>query len=151
MTAPKTAVRPTDPLVIIAGIRQFGLAPDGSDLRDLESALRAAPARCDVQNVDALCISEADNMLLRSAMKEACDLLMERTHGNPARSASHNARLRLERALALPSANRGCNHVWWQTDPASRVCTCERCGASDYGDNDLPLPLSSTHHRSEDS
>ncbi len=30
-----------DPLVILAGIKQFGLAPDGSDLRDLETAIRA--------------------------------------------------------------------------------------------------------------
>lgn len=29
----------TDPAVIIAGIRQFGLAPDGSDLRDLAAAV----------------------------------------------------------------------------------------------------------------
>lgn len=29
----------TDPLTIIAGIKQFGLASDGSDLRDLEAAL----------------------------------------------------------------------------------------------------------------
>jgi len=36
-------ISPQDPLAIIAGIRQFGLAPDGSDLRDLEVALvRAA-------------------------------------------------------------------------------------------------------------
>lgn len=31
-----------DPLVIIAGIRQFGLAPDGTDLRDLESTFSLA-------------------------------------------------------------------------------------------------------------
>jgi len=36
---------------------------------------------------------------LRAAMHEACDLLAERTHGNSARSAGHNARLRLETAL----------------------------------------------------
>lgn len=36
---------------------------------------------------------------LRTAMQEACDLLAERTHGSPARSAGHNARLRLEAAL----------------------------------------------------
>lgn len=30
---------PSDPKIIIAGIRQFGLAPDGSDLRDLEAAI----------------------------------------------------------------------------------------------------------------
>lgn len=46
-TAPTgDAVRATDPTTIIAGIRQFGLAADGSDLRDLEAALaslRAAP------------------------------------------------------------------------------------------------------------
>lgn len=34
-------VSPSDPLVIINGIRQFGLAADGSDLRDLEVAIRA--------------------------------------------------------------------------------------------------------------
>ena len=32
-------IRPSDPMFIIAGIRQFGLAADGSDLRDLEAAL----------------------------------------------------------------------------------------------------------------
>lgn len=32
-------IRLTDPAIIIAGIRQFGLAPDGSDLRDLEAAI----------------------------------------------------------------------------------------------------------------
>lgn len=30
-----------DPATIIAGIRQFGLAPDGSDLRDLEAVYEA--------------------------------------------------------------------------------------------------------------
>jgi hypothetical protein len=37
----------------------------------------------------------------RDAMREACDLLAERTHGNPARSPGHNARLCLESALSL--------------------------------------------------
>lgn len=32
-------ISPSDPRVIIAGIRQFGLAADGSDLRELEAAL----------------------------------------------------------------------------------------------------------------
>lgn len=40
-SSPET-IRPSDPLVIIAGIRRFGLAPDGADLRDLEAALRAS-------------------------------------------------------------------------------------------------------------
>lgn len=31
-------ISPSDPSVIIAGIRRFGLAADGSDLRDLEAA-----------------------------------------------------------------------------------------------------------------
>lgn len=38
------------------------------------------------------------------AMREACDLLAERKHGNNARSPGHNARLILEHALAAPSA-----------------------------------------------
>lgn len=33
------ALSPSDPVLILAGIRQFGLAPDGTDLRDLETAL----------------------------------------------------------------------------------------------------------------
>ena len=37
------------------------------------------------------------------AMREACDLLAERIHGNPARSAGHNARLCLESALKAAS------------------------------------------------
>lgn len=40
-----STIRPTDPKVIIAGIRQFGLAADGSDLRDLEAAIERADAR----------------------------------------------------------------------------------------------------------
>lgn len=36
---------------------------------------------------------------LRDAVLEACDLLAERTHGSPARSPAHNARLMLEGAL----------------------------------------------------
>lgn len=37
-------IAPRDPLTIIAGIRQFGLAPDGADLRDLEAAICSIPA-----------------------------------------------------------------------------------------------------------
>ncbi len=40
------------------------------------------------------------NLLLRVTMQEACDLLSERTQGSPARSAGHNARVRLESGLA---------------------------------------------------
>jgi hypothetical protein len=50
-----------------------------------------------------LCHDGANEILrLRGAIKEACDLLAERTHGNPARSAGHNARLCLEGALRIP-------------------------------------------------
>lgn len=40
--------------------------------------------------------------LIRAAMalEEARDLLLERKHGNPARSAGHNARLTIESALS---------------------------------------------------
>lgn len=41
----------------------------------------------------------AENTRLRNRIREACDLLAERTHGNPARSPGHNARLHLEEAL----------------------------------------------------
>lgn len=36
---------------------------------------------------------------MREAVGEAVDLLLEKTHGNPARSAGHNARLALQAAL----------------------------------------------------
>lgn len=39
MTTKAQGLSASDPRVIIAGIRQFGLASDGSDLRDLEAAL----------------------------------------------------------------------------------------------------------------
>ncbi len=37
---------------------------------------------------------------LVTAVREACDLLAERTYGNGARSPGHNARVRLESVLA---------------------------------------------------
>lgn len=41
-----------------------------------------------------------NNERLRKAIVDACDMLAERTYGNPARSAGHNARLILETAAA---------------------------------------------------
>lgn len=41
----------------------------------------------------------AERDRLREAIIEACDLLMERTKGNGARSPAHNARLCLEQAI----------------------------------------------------
>lgn len=38
----------SDPSVILAGIKQFGLAPDGSDLRDLATALASLREERDV-------------------------------------------------------------------------------------------------------
>lgn len=42
---------------------------------------------------------EGKVQLLSEAIRQACDLLAERTHGSPARSPAHNARLVLEAAL----------------------------------------------------
>ncbi|RJO75460.1 MAG: hypothetical protein C4523_00060 [Myxococcales bacterium] len=39
MTEEGEAVSPSDALVILSGIKQFGLAADGSDLRDLTIAV----------------------------------------------------------------------------------------------------------------
>jgi len=51
--------------------------------------------------VNDACSQAADEIeRLRAAMKEACDLLAERAYGSPARSPAHNARLRLEAAMA---------------------------------------------------
>ena len=48
---------------------------------------------------DALSASRERIEALEGAIRQACDLLAERTHGSPARSAGHNARLQLEAAL----------------------------------------------------
>lgn len=42
---------------------------------------------------------------LRRLLGEARDLLMERTHGNPARSAAYNARLSIESAIAYADSD----------------------------------------------
>lgn len=58
---------------------------------------------------DQLCIVAADLSVLRTAVREACALLSERTYGSPARSPGHNARLVLERGLKMapePSVKR---------------------------------------------
>jgi hypothetical protein len=44
---------------------------------------------------------------LHIAIKEACDLLAERTYGNEARSPGHNARLKLEAAVSSVSRPQG--------------------------------------------
>jgi hypothetical protein len=61
--------------------------------------------------VTKLAVSEKSRWLavreierLRAAMNDTCDLLAERTHASPARSAGHNARLRLEAALEQNAA-----------------------------------------------
>ena len=52
--------------------------------------------------------ADADRVrTLETAMKTACNLLAERTHGNPARSPGHNARLELEAALKSTGAKEG--------------------------------------------
>lgn len=68
-------ISPSDVRTIIAGIRRFGLAPDGSDLRDLESAfarLAAAPAQPPVSEeelaeaLDDACLDLHRRGLIRS-------------------------------------------------------------------------------------
>ncbi len=59
---PAQPISVQDPLMIIAGIKQFGLAPDGSDLRDLEAAierLAANPAQVTDDALDSLSPEES--------------------------------------------------------------------------------------------
>ena len=58
------------------------------------AAVNALPALLD--EVEGL---REDRDRMRGGIVEACDLLMERTHGSPARSPSHNARLKLHALL----------------------------------------------------
>jgi hypothetical protein len=55
-------IKPADPLTIIAGIRQFGLAADGSDLRDLEAAIGRISARAT--------LTKAQKDLLSAAVRD---------------------------------------------------------------------------------
>lgn len=56
---------------------------------------------------------EGQAQRLSEAIRQACDLLAERSYGSPARSPAHNARLVLEAALAhaTPTAQEG-EPVW---------------------------------------
>lgn len=55
----------------------------------------------------ALSILQQENERLRGVIQEAVDLLLERIHHNPARSAAHNARLTLQAALQAPQSQGG--------------------------------------------
>lgn len=78
----------------------------------LRAALAAKDAELDLVRKDAAAgwkeVMELTGELakLRVVLQEACDLLAERTHGSAARSPGHNARVRLESALA-PTAGQG--------------------------------------------
>ena len=61
------------------------------------------------------------------ALREACDLLAERTYGSPARSPGHNARLTLEAALSSQGRREG------EQDSSSRSQPCG-VGPSDLTD-----------------
>lgn len=93
--------------------------------KELRAALRSAPVSAPVQSAIDL-IDDYDRHgsidhgiafelkrklsslavpavgVTREAIQEACDLLAERKHGNPARSPGHNARLLLESLLRPP-------------------------------------------------
>jgi hypothetical protein len=97
------------------GIIDIGLTPEARDL--IVAALRTFATAQGQPNsaLDALCVVETDLDRLRTAAKEACDLLAERKHGSPARSPGHNARRLLECTLStLASAERS------YPDPESR-------------------------------
>lgn len=62
--------------------------------------------RSDISNYAAATTeANAEINRLRSVMVDACDLLAERKHANPARSAAHNGRLILEDGLRIRAAN----------------------------------------------
>lgn len=70
-------ISPSNPRVIIAGIRQFGLAADGSDLRDLEAAIDrlstppSGSAREIAERIDTL--DAASNIAMRVPWKLTTD------------------------------------------------------------------------------
>lgn len=63
---------------------------------------------------------------LREAVQQACDLLAERTHGSPARSPGHNARLCLEAALStsVPAGVVGIKPLEWLPHHAAGRPNC---------------------------
>jgi len=80
---------------------------DGMSSDDVESG-RVSAYQLGFQNGVKSTLTDASFVIMnaatdsdktRGAIKEACDLLAERTYGNPARSPGHNARLVLEAAL----------------------------------------------------
>jgi hypothetical protein len=70
MTSP---ISLTDPAVILAGIRQFGLASDGSDLRDLEAAierLRAVIVRAKDALLDGQSTQWVHDLLVKGLLED---------------------------------------------------------------------------------
>ena len=86
-------ISPSDPHVIIAGIRQFGLASDGSDLRDLENVIACLqPATPTATGGDAVAGEAA--MLAEAVIISYFD-----SHGiNDARAGAFNILDRLREA-----------------------------------------------------
>ena len=67
-----------------------------------------------------------------SALEEVRDLLLERIHGNPARSAGHNARLAVEAILAAPASPLPGGGDWIDGTPEVPVGSPTWCGWASY-------------------
>ena len=113
---------------------------DGMSSEDVESG-RVSAYQLGFQNGVRSTLTDASFVIMnaaaepsdgtREAIKEACDLLAERTYGNPARSPGHNARLVLEAALtprheAPAEPCKSCNGTGRELGSAFNRCSdCE--------------------------
>jgi hypothetical protein len=71
---------------------------------------------------------------LEAGIREACDLLAERIHGNPARSAGHNARVRLESTLASPDVSAPMRAPSRHPSIQAMIDACKAKGLGDAAD-----------------
>lgn len=88
----------------VRGLRARANALDA--YHDIEEMRFLSGAADLIDRLQALAARQEGVNVLREAMQDAVDLLIERTHGHSARSPGHNARLCLEAALAAAPQRR---------------------------------------------
>lgn len=99
----RAVVEPADPHVILAGIKQFGLAADGADLRDLSAALTALSAR-----VEELTAERDKALTYRDTAQRQLDRIDEVLgwHGTGLGRVESASQLRQERDAAMDEVSR---------------------------------------------
>lgn len=97
-----TAISVQDPLMLLAGIKQFGLAPDGSDLRDLQAAIERLAQHADMEKAVEAARKDAARRCITIIEREAPE---DTGEWNPYRAWATRAIRPIQRAFKLPASS----------------------------------------------